>query len=226
MVGCVTRGLVTRLFLVAVAVGAVCLSNPESGAQSSPKDFYQKNYAEKPLVTGEKAPESGGRRPAQGAAIERRAAPTESAANGAVQQSPRAGSQEPRNAMSGQLVVYVNSLDKEHFDRVVEHALGLLGKAEFYISSIVHIGDYRNISDRVKENAKRANIALYAASAPPEWLGITRSPAWVLYKTDGVHIVEGVVHFDRFINPMGEFSPQQQVKAALPTPTPMKMEGF
>jgi hypothetical protein len=226
----VVRASRQRRCILLLGACAVLALPVRGEAQSSPKEFYQKNYADKPLTAGEQLPEYAGR---EKVVIQQRdrsewaaPRPTSPAVGRNSESSARSQLQDEQRARNGFLTVYVNSLDKQHFERVIENTVAIADKAQFRVSSVVHVGDYRNVSERVEQDLKGARISLVAAAVPPAYLGITRSPAWVLYTPQGIHIVEGVMQFDRFMTPMGEFSPQQQVAAAPPTPTPVKMEGF
>lgn len=217
-------------WLLLLCASVVLCFESSAVAQRAPKEFFEKHYADKPHTAGEQQPEYAGREKVA------TRAPVRSASAGPSTTTPRVGreggkvrglqAQEKKRAQNGFLTVYVNSADKQHFERVIESTLIIAQKAQFYVASVVHIGDYRNVSEAVEQDVKGMGIALHAAGSPPPSLGISRSPAWVLYTPQGIHIVEGVVQFERFMTPMGEFSQQQQVAPAPPTPTPLQVEGF
>jgi hypothetical protein len=119
------------------------------------------------------------------------------------------------------IVLYVSSKDKRHFEEVMRSAFKVASKYPSVImAEVYHIGDYRNVSDSIKEQAAARKIFMAAIQQPPPHLNIETSPSWVLRDDKGVHIVEGVVAIDKCIDSNGVYrAPERSMFEEPPTPT-------
>lgn len=207
-------------------VAALVMSSASS-AVSQPqqtRDFYERNYAEAPNVAGERqqAPESaaGARNPQAGSRnVSGTAAP-----QGSVQ-----GISSATDAPKMQVYLYVNSKDKAHFYTAFRKALKLQELNRYAaVRMIAHVGDYRNVTDEMKQQAATKKILLVPSPMVPADLGVTESPTWVLDDGQTQHIVEGLMNPESCIDAQGAYrEPEKSIFESDHTPVPTaKVEGF
>lgn len=208
-------------FTVALVVaGADAFANP-----AGPNDFFEKNF-----VTGE-SPTVQQIKPTPSIAIpgvpEGVAVPAHSflppvAANGAPSQGG-----EQRREPRMRVTVYVSSKDKAHFETVAKRAFWLFDHNRYvWVSQIFHLGDYHNVSDTIKEDAKSRHMHIVGVNGMPPNIAATDSPTWVLRDKNGEHIVEGVFDIDKCIDKDGLYrAPERSMFEPEPTAT-VVVQGF
>ncbi|MEY4669814.1 MAG: hypothetical protein RL518_2513 [Pseudomonadota bacterium] len=189
------------------------------GQSGSPGSFYDKNYAGAPNISGQgmqlppqdPAPVV---RPKEGAPPAQKAP---AVASVAAANSSRPQPAQPRM----RITLYVASNDKRHFEEVMRTAFKVAGKnPSVLLVEIYHIGDHRNVSDAIKNEAAARKIYLGAVHRPPQRLNIESSPAWVLRDSKGIHIVEGIMAIDKCIDREGEYrEPERSMFEVPATPT-------
>jgi ABC-type multidrug transport system ATPase subunit len=118
--------------------------------------------------------------------------------------------------------VHVSSADKEHLAKVFDEVFVLNDGKTAFITSVSHIGDYKNVTPEMEGELARRNIRLLAAAEPPYAAHVTVSPAWIIQTKQGTHIVEGIIDIHSFFNEFGEYS-SKQVSDKGPTTS---VEGF
>lgn len=176
--------------------------------ESGPRSFYQNDFAAAPGVAGE----AGGGQP-------RRAASRQSApAPGGLQAPVAAGSREPKKRKMLASVV-VNSLDRKHFNAVIDSVLKLHDARLALVTAVLHVGDYRSVTPELEASLLRRGIQIIDYSFPPDAGTPPLSPRWEIVTKDGTHIAEGFLSLEPFINEWGEYSPTIK-EEKLPDVTP------
>jgi hypothetical protein len=119
------------------------------------------------------------------------------------------------------ITLYVASSDKKHFEEVMRIAFKVArGAPGVVMAEVYHIGDYRNVSDAIKNEAAARKIFMAPLVQPPKDLNLVSSPAWVMRDSTGVHIVEGLRSIERCIGPSGEYKePEREIATEHATPT-------
>ena len=77
-----------------------------------------------------------------------------------------------------------------------------------FITSVSHIGDYRNVSPEMESELAKRQIKLLAAAEPPSSARVSVSPAWIIQTKQGTHIAEGTVAIHSFFDEFGEYNPK------------------
>lgn len=210
-------------FLVVAAL--VASWAPQALCQSQPSpDFYEKNYAQAPNVAGERqqAPDSArGSRSGQSAVSSQGGGGSPTGATGGA----AFGAEAPKM----QVFLYVNSKDKSHFYTAFRKALKLQELNRYaVVRMIAHVGDYRNVTDEMKQQAAAKKILFFASPMVPADLGVTESPTWVLDDGQTQHIVEGLMNPEACIDSQGAYrEPEKSIFEPKDTPAPAaKVEGF
>lgn len=190
-------------------------------AQSGgPKDFYGNDYAK---TVGDLS--TRGAQPVAGAQLGNRAATKNTdggqglADTASLNNEAGVGKTKKRRIL---VSVLVNSRDKAHFGKVIEEVLKLSDTKAGFITQVSHIGDYTTVTDEVERELSRRGIAVNQTDVPPQGLSLTVSPAWQVQTKDGLHVVEGVLSLDRFIDEWGEFDPKRYQSFG----DDVKAEGF
>ncbi len=184
------------------AAAALALSATGSAQDSSPKSFYQSDYAAAPGIAGQ----GGGAQPRRAPpARPRDAAPGLVAPNG---QAGRASQGEGAKKRKMVVNVFVNSLDKEHFNRVVESVIKLHDSRLALIAALFHVGDYRAVTPEVQASLERRGILISEHIFDESETPAPVSPRWEITTKDGLHIAEGFLSLEPFINEWGEYDPQ------------------
>jgi len=212
---------------------ALALSAPisVSCAQSqSPGAFYEKGFAAAPRVGGEEMPVSERHTPIPNSVI---STPEEAKKSvkrdvSGVKPEPHAqGSGQPNYRMIAKL--YVASHDKPHFEQVMRKVFSLNGQNRgVRVTEVYHIGDERNVSAAIKDEATARQIYITPLYYPPTHLNVEFSPAWVLRDglTKSVHTVEGILDIDKCVTAQGEYRhPERSMFEAPATPT-IGVKGF
>lgn len=190
-----------RLICALVACGFI--SQLAYAQNNAPKTFYKRDYAIAPEAEGrDYAPST------QGAS--HREVGNSSGQHGAPKGSQRATTSTVKKR-SVVITVYVNSVDKEHLAKVVEEVYGLNDEKTAFITSLNHIGDYRNITPEIESELSKRKIRLLSATEPPYAAQVTVSPTWIIETPKGVHIAEGIIPIHAFFDEFGEYDPKRHI---------------
>jgi hypothetical protein len=172
-----------------------------SAQDNSPKSFYKKDYAVAPGAEGREDLQP----PKEAAPKKVRGTPAkETPAHG----GERKATPSPKKR-SIVVSVYVSSGDKEHLTKVLEEVLALHDERIAFITSVSHIGDYRNLSAEMESELAKRQIKLLAATQPPSGAQVSVSPAWIIQTKQGTHIAEGTVAIHSFFNEFGEYTTKE-----------------
>lgn len=130
-----------------------------------------------------------------------------------------------------QALVYVNSSNKEHFDRVVAKVLAIQKQRKIQIQAVIHIGDYRTISPNQRESLVKAGIFIVPATQLPEKLPVTQSPAWGIMTPESreqgkAYVIEGYHDPEIFFNSLGRFEIPAGMQVGKDTETAGKLAEF
>jgi len=109
-----------------------------------------------------------------------------------------------------QALVYVNSSNKEHFDRVITRVLAIQRQRKIHIYAVMHLGDYRNIDPKQQQELSNAGIIVAALTNLPEKLPVTKSPTWGMMTAESrvqglAYLIEGYMEPELFFNQIGQF---------------------
>lgn len=212
------------LFIAVVVATVPTLSFAQSG---SPETFYEKNFADAPKLGVEsvKAPLEvpGGQQVDSSGANHVSTAQGSSASKSTTSSEKQRAAPRPRMRVS----LYVSSKDKHHFETVVRKALGLAEKHPgVFVTEIIHVGDYRNVSASLKDEINAKKIFFASMVQVPKRYNVQDSPMWILRDAQGEHIVEGVTAIERCITPQGEYrEPERSMFEVAPKPT-MGVKSF
>ncbi len=230
-----------RCFLLIGIVIAITASASIAGADPGPREFYGKDFASAPRVSnaplqGEEVHKSS--QSAKAADAEQRnekdldgikepvaADDAEQKVIAAMQAQGGLGQRKQRDGSSATtLLLFVSSLDKQHVRSVLKKAIEVVKKDEAFLTTVFHIGDYRNIPEELAATLDLYGVAVVPMPAPPEDLGFTQSPAWVFQNKEGVQIVEGAVDIEQFHDGDGNFKEPENfiVKQAPAEPSELK----
>lgn len=207
---------------ITMVVALVMSCSSQALCQSQPgAAFYEKNYAEAPNVAGKRqqAPESSTNGSAR--SVSTGGSPSTTATSG----STGVGEDAPKM----QVYLYVNSKDKAHFNTAFRKALKLQDLNRYAVVRLIaHVGDYRNVTDEMKQQAAAKKILLVASPMVPTDLGVTESPVWILDDGTSQHIVEGLMNPESCIDSQGAYrEPEKSIFESKDTPAPApKVEGF
>jgi len=125
------------------------------------------------------------------------------------------------------IALYVSSTDGKHLNEVLRTAFKVAEKyPSIVMAEIYHIGDYRNVSEALQQEAAARKIFMTAIQQPPKNLNLITSPAWVLRDSQGIHIVEGVVAIDKCIDENGEYREPQGYMFQQPTTPTIGVKSF
>ena len=167
---------------------------------NAPKNFYKKDYAVGPGAEGRDELQ-----PTKEAASRKvRGTPTKETPAQGTQHKATPTPKKRRIVVS----VYVSSADKEHLTKVLEEVLALHDERTAFITSVNHIGDYRNVSPEMESEFAKRQIKLMAAAEPPSSTQVSVSPAWIIQTKQGTHIAEGTIAIHSFFDEFGEYNPK------------------
>lgn len=203
-------------YFVAITVAHIPFAHSQA-----PKDFFDRGYANAPRVDGEQLQgdqSSGSQQSSAGSVSGRHPAGGRPNTNS---QGPKVSGPPQQGAAAMRVVLYVSSKDKRHFEAVVRKAFQLAQKNQkIVVSEIYHIGDYRNVSDEITNEAKARKIFIAALPQVPPYLNVESSPAWLLRDAGGEHIVEGFLAIESCVSPEGLYQePQRALVEEAATPT-------
>jgi len=185
------------LCLIALLLGSgIAFAQP-----ASPREFYPQDFASAPGGGGAASPGAPQRAP------KRRPTPLRAVEQPAGQPAGVPQAQVQRRGPRVIAYVYVNSADPAHLRSVIESVVRLSDSKLGLVSTVYHVGDYRNISPEIAGALARRGIILFAATSVYQPEPITASPAWFVSTPKGYHIIEGVVRLEELFNPFGEFEP-------------------
>jgi hypothetical protein len=189
--------------LVGVCGLLVCESVSDSQAEDlKPKDFYQHNYAVAPGYEG--AERIGGSSGTQ----TRATAPSvqEPHTNqGRISSLPKLR----RETKKPVVYVFVNSLERTHFNRVIQEAIRLHDAKRAVVVGVFHIGDYESMTPQIQQELNSREIGYYQAEAVFRELFAESSPTWVVSTQQGRHVAEGFLEIYPFFDEWGEYSPKR-----------------
>jgi hypothetical protein len=161
----------------------LALTGSALAQEASPREFFKHDYASAPGAKGGPAPVRGkaaGPQAGRGAGLQRKMA----------------------------VSVYVNSLDQAHLAAVLETVSRLVDSKVALVTLVVHVGDYRNVSEEQAQALKRRRVMLMPSSSVIAPVPVSVSPAWFIQTKEGGYVVEGVVNVDAMVNSFGEFDPK------------------
>lgn len=212
----------SRHSVLACSVMMVAVSASVGWADPSPREFYGKDFASAPHVSN--APLQGedvlkSSQPKQAADPEENSAPgavgaeeqggadnVESQAIAAMQSQGGLQQRKTRDSVPATtLMLFVSSMDKQHVRSVLKKAIEVVKKDDAFLTTVFHIGDYRNIPEELATILDLYGVAVAPMPAPPEELALTQSPAWVFQNKEGVQIVEGAMDVEQFHDSEGNF---------------------
>ncbi len=214
------------LALVGVLGGAL------SGAQAEPRppsaDFFPRNYVNEGLPRDTPRPATTIRPP-------HRETPGvqahDSLVHGGVGSQPR----QLQNSAEGMpavdspdftfAVVYVNSKDREHFNRALKTVLRISESRKALVGAVLHVGDYTNVTTEHKRALEKAGIALEALHELPLEMEGLMSPIWQVYSKGRPIHVSGIFDISRFYGPTGGFKLPAEGDQALSVPR-QELDGF
>lgn len=197
------------------AVPLVFLCGPIAFAEdAAPKKFYKRDYASAPGAEGREydSPTSASQN------VRGLTQPSGGESSGKTGKITDPEKKRRRVIIS----VFVNSSDKEHFQKTIAEILSLCDSQKAFISTVQHIGDYNNVTPEQKEELSRRDITIIASSRPPPEANVTTSPTWVITARNGVHIAEGIFSISHLFNEYGDYDP----KLANKTGDRSTVEGF
>jgi hypothetical protein len=208
----------------------------EVSADPAPREFFERNYAEAPNVAqkplkGEvlsitKAPLSDAESPSEIANTE---ASLQSADSSAEPHDQPEQKEDSRAFPATIVSVYVNSKDGAHLTRVLSKALQVKKKDDVALTSIFHLGDYRNVPASLAEELEADGVVINPINEIPATLPISQSPAWLFQSRDGYRIVEGTLDIEQFYDELGNFrEPVHFIDTSKEQATPLhqKLAGF
>jgi hypothetical protein len=207
----ITAGLL--LLESVLGISSVALGDP--GA--SPNQFYPRNYVNEGLPRDTPRPTVLPSQPTLSAA-----APVVSgeASPGASAQGGTADS----GRMPVVMIVYVNSLDRDHFNRAVRALLKMRHSTKAMVGAILHIGDYRNVTTEQKSSLQSAGIPLQPLDRVPDHLEALKSPVWEVITDAQPVYFSGVFDIGRFFAADGSLKKEpEQGKSSVSI---QEMDGF
>ncbi len=180
----------------------VCGPQSVRAEDQKPKDFYKHNYASAPGYEGDAR------------ALERPSAPNRSVgAASPIAETKEVGTSRvspPRHdAKKATISVFVNSLDREHFGRVVQEVVRLHDAHRAVFAGIFHIGDYEAVTPEVEKELSKRKISIYQLTSVLPELFAEVSPTWVVSTREGRHVAEGFLEIERFFDEWGEYNPKR-----------------
>ncbi len=136
-------------------------------------------------------------------------------------------------------IVYANSSDREHFNRLVNAVLKAKAAGKVRISVVFHVGDYRNITLTQKATLQQDGIFLAALPAVPQHLSGLVSPVWEVHASDRNVLFSGTFSADigslTYLTPFalpnltetprGAVQTHTEVVAQTASPTPIVVQG-
>ncbi len=180
-----------------------------------PKRFFERNYAVAPGYDGSQ------RVPVRGAPQKEPIAPPAQVPQRLQEQA----SSLPKlqvNAKKSVVSVFVNSLDRSHFNRVLEEAIRLHDSNRVIMSGVFHIGDFEALTPTLEQNLSSRGIAIHQIAAADRELFAEFSPTWVISTRKGRHVAEGFLEIVPFFDEWGEYDPKRGEEPEKPS----KMEDF
>jgi hypothetical protein len=125
-----------------------------------------------------------------------------------VQPSPASGSETQASPLMPGISIslYVNSADKEHFETVLKRAIYLRDTdPRVRLTSVFHIGDYRNVSPEVEEALRKRAIYFSGIVSTPKSIAASTSPTWVIRTPSSDHIIEGPIPIEDCFDRVGGY---------------------
>lgn len=112
----------------------------------------------------------------------------------------------------------VNAVDANKFKEEMNSLVDLATTYDFSIGHIYAIGDYTKAADMdlVMKVVARGGV-IEPRLTPPEAIGVTTSPVWILETDKGDVVLEGVSSIEPFLTSKGEFLDS--------TPKPISLPG-
>lgn len=213
-----------------VALGIATPVSMSHAQPQAPGAFYEKDYAVAPRVAGGEMPAAQLSTP-----IPHGVTPMPGGAHTPAQRTgmPVSGKGDPT---SPQLIpyrmsvrLYVASHDKRHFEQVMRKVFSLNAhNRNMRVTEVYHIGDERNVSATIKDDARAQKIYIGPLYHPPVDLNVESSPTWVLRDalTKSVHTVEGILEIDKCVTAQGEYRHPERSMFEAPAAPTIGVKGF
>jgi len=163
------------------------------------EQFYKNDYAARPDVRGS-SPDVW--------KFEKKGTPSSSATPSDATSTGSIPHKDREKKRSILVMVYVNSLDAEHFRKVIDEALRLHDERQAFIFGVYHAGVYTAITSELEAELSARNINVTQVDGPPKMLQSTQSPTWLIKTKEGVHIVEGETSIRTYFDEFGTFNPK------------------
>jgi hypothetical protein len=186
------------LKIVPAVIAALIMVHAPALAED-PEQFYKNDYAARPDVRGSspdiwKYDKKG--TPAS-SSTEHNRPPTDA--------TPTKKSESKRNIL---VIAYVNSVNSEHFAKVLQEVLRLHDERQAFVYGVFHVGLYTAVTREIDADLTSRNIQVAQIDGPPEALQVTQSPTWLIKTKEGVHIVEGEISLRSYFDEFGTFNHQ------------------
>jgi hypothetical protein len=94
------------------------------------------------------------------------------------------------------VIVYGNSSDREHFNRLVNALRKAKAAGRARVSIVFHVGDYRNITSTQKASLQQDGIFLEALPAVPQDFNGLSSPVWEVHASNRKFLFSGTFSAD------------------------------
>lgn len=214
-------------------VVALSIAAPVSVSHAQPQApgaFYEKDYAVAPRVGGGEMPTAQlytpiphGVTPAPGGAH----TPAQRTVTPSTAKGVPTSAQPTPYRMSVRL--YVASHDKRHFEQVMRKVFSLNAQnRNMRVTEVYHIGDQRNVSASITDDARAQKLYIGPLYHPPIDLNVESSPTWVLRDglTKSVHTVEGILDIDKCVTAKGEYRPPERSMFEAPATPTIGVKGF
>ncbi len=193
-----------------LALGTILDSRADD---SKPKDFFKHNYAVAPGYEGAgKITEGPG---TQGSSKESAVQPPQ------IEQAsslPKLQTETKKPTVH----VFVNSLERTHFNRVIQEAIRLHDAKRAVVFGVFHIGDYEAVTPAIEQELSSREIRIYQVGSVFSELFAESSPLWVVATRQGRHVAEGFLEITPFFDEWGEYNPKRAEEPEVSS----TMEGF
>jgi hypothetical protein len=122
------------------------------------------------------------------------------------------------------IIVYVNSLDREHFNRLANAVIRVNGSDSPRVLAVLQMGDWRNITQQQEEALNSAGAFVHPIAYLPEQLVGLPSPIWEVRSGNKTAYLSGVFDVARFFAPNGEIKLNKDTDQV--TEPNLRLDGF
>jgi hypothetical protein len=122
------------------------------------------------------------------------------------------------------ILVYVNSLDREHFNRLANAVIRFNGSNNARVLGVMQMGDWRNITQQQEDALKDAGAFVQPIAYLPEHLEGLPSPIWEVRSGDKTAYLSGVFDVARFFSANGEIKFNKDTDQV--TEPSLRLDGF